>query len=144
MNSDNVQQLAKAQLRTEEGCILKPYKDTMGLLTVGFGWCLDRSPMRLTEAEFRLANDVAQAYADLVGALSWVSNLDDLRASVLVQLCFQLGLHGLLEFHWMLDSIQNHDWKRASDELLSSLYAKQCANRAHRYATMIETGQGVL
>jgi lysozyme len=142
MNADTVRNLAKDQLRKEEGCRLKMYKDTKGLSTVGIGWCLDRSPMRLTEAEFRLTNDVGEAFYELLQALPWIGSLDDMRASVLVQLCFQLGLHGLLEFGNMLRACQAGNWPGAANQLLDSKYAREdCPARAARYAAALELGK---
>jgi lysozyme len=142
MNADTVRNLAKDQLRKEEGCRLKMYRDTTGLLTIGIGWCLDRSPMRLTEAELRLSNDVADAFDELLQALPWIGSLDDMRASVLVQLCFQLGLHGLLEFGNMLKACQAGNWPVAANQLLDSKYAREdCPARAARYAAALELGK---
>jgi lysozyme len=142
MDPDKVTTLTKDQLRREEQFRAKMYLDSEGFHTIGYGWCLDKTQIRQTEAEQRLSNDVAQAYADLMSACSWAHGLDDVRAAVLVQLCFQLGLHGLLEFHNMLVACQAGNWPVAANQLLDSTYGReQCPARAARYARMLETGQ---
>ena len=142
MDPANVTTLTKNQLRREEQFRAKMYKDSEGFNTIGYGWCLDKTQIRQTEAELRLSNDVAEAYAELMSACSWAHGLDDVRTSVLVQLCFQLGIHGLLEFHNMLMACQAGNWPVAANQLLDSKYGReQCPARAARYAAALESGK---
>ena len=40
--------------------------------------------------------------------------------SVLVDMSYNLGVHGLMQFHRMLDAMQNGDYDTAADEIDSS------------------------
>jgi lysozyme len=143
MNVEAVKTLSKLQLRQEEKYVPKMYKDSRGHWTIGYGWNLETNQIRMTEAEMHLAGDVDDAYAQLMSACGWAHGLDDVRCAVLVQLCFQLGLEGLLEFHNMLKACQAGNWPVAANQLLDSKYGREdCPARAQRYAAMLESGKG--
>jgi lysozyme len=48
------------QLRRDEGCVLKPYRDQVGKLTIGVGRNLDDVGISSDEAEYLLANDIVK------------------------------------------------------------------------------------
>src|SRR3990167_9799347 len=100
----------KSMLMRDEGLRLKPYTDTTGHLTVGFGRNLTTVGISLAEAEYLLDHDIARACADLQAALPWTVNLDDMRRAALTNMVFNLGLSGLVGFHKMLAAMQHSDW----------------------------------
>src|SRR5690606_41062667 len=51
----------KSQLERHEGLRLKPYRDTVGELTVGYGRNLDDVGIRPEEAALMLDNDITEA-----------------------------------------------------------------------------------
>lgn len=118
-----------------------PYTDTMGVLTIGYGRAIGRIGIAEDEAEMLLEHDVQRAISDLDFACSWWMNLDDARQAALAELCFQLGLDGLLGFRRMLDAIRAGDYATAGAELLASKYAAQVPGRAHRIAKVLATGK---
>lgn len=131
----------RAQLKTDEGFRGKPYQDSLGNLTIGYGWCLVKAPMRESEASIRLDNDIHEALEQLEG-LPWFPTLDPVRQSVLVNLAFNMGFHGLLEFRRMLAAIREGRWSDARAELLNSVWADQVQeSRSARLAGMLMTGE---
>lgn len=129
------------QLLRDEGIRLKPYKDTVGKLTIGIGRNLDDKGISEDEANYMLANDVKEVEDGLRAALPWFSGLDDARQGVLINMGFNLGVQGLLGFHNTLTYIQQGNWSFAAVEMLDSKWAKQVGARAQRLAEQLESGE---
>ena len=87
----------------------------------------------------RLANDEAKAELDVLAHLPWVANLDPARQSVLVEMAFNMGIAGLLEFRNTLDAINEGRWQDASNGLLTSLAAHQEPARVARWAAKLRS-----
>ena len=127
-------------LKRDEGLRLKPYTDSVGKLTIGYGHNLDDNGITEAEADRMLANDAACADLDVSKALPWVQQLDHVRRGVMVELAFNMGIDGLLEFRNTLAAIQRSDWETASNGLLTSLAAHQEPARVARWAAKLRTG----
>lgn len=130
-----------AELRRDEGVRLKPYRDTVGKLTIGVGRNLDDVGISEDEANAMLQNDISGACGDLDDALPWWETLDPVRQRVLVNMCFNMGIETLLGFHATLGAIQRGDWQAAHDGMLASHWADQVGARAQRLANMMLTGE---
>jgi lysozyme len=128
------------QLRLHEGERLRPYRCTAGKLTIGVGRNLEDRGITQQESAMLLANDIAEVDAGLVRSLPWVARLDDVRRRVLIDMAFNLGLDGLLQFKNTLAAIQAGDYNRAATMMLDSRWASQVGGRATRLARMMETG----
>jgi len=117
------------------------YIDSLGHPTIGWGRKISE-PSGLTddEAEFLLGNDIARIVAELDRRLPWWRDESELRQRALVNMAFQLGVSGLLGFKKMLMAMQAGMYKKAAQEALDSLWAKQTPTRAERIAKMIEQG----
>lgn len=129
------------QLLVDEGLRLKPYKDTVGKLTIGIGRNLDDVGITKDEAIILLRNDIARTTKDVIANIPWWSSLDEVRRDVIINMAFNLGIEGLLKFKRTLLSIQNGKYEQASKEMLESKWAKQVGNRARRLAEMMRTGE---
>jgi lysozyme len=128
------------QLLRDEGIRLKPYKDSVGKLTIGIGRNLDDVGISKEEAEHLLANDVRSASASLLQAFPWMAGLDEVRFCALVNMAFNLGIGGLAEFRKFLAALQAGDYETAKQEMLHSHWAEQVGPRAARLAIQIESG----
>ena len=67
--------------------------------------------------------------------------LDEVRKSVLLNMCFNLGIGGLLGFNNTLSFIVAGDWERAANGMLASKWAKQVGMRAIELSEMMRKGQ---
>lgn len=123
----------KQQLMHDEGLRLHPYRDTVGKLTIGFGRNLDDVGITREEAETMLDNDIEQVRSEL-SHFDWFEQLDAKRRDVIMNMCFNLGLPTLLKFENMIAALSAHQYQRAADEMLDSLWAKQVGQRANRLA----------
>lgn len=129
-------------LARDEGCRLKPYRDTVGKLTVGFGRNLDDNGITEPEAHFMLRTDVLRAVSDLDRFLPWWRKMSEPRQRALANMCFNLGIPRLLTFKKMLAALEAGDHETAAREALDSRWAVQVGDRARRIARMIRTGEG--
>jgi lysozyme len=128
------------QIELHEGLRLKPYRCTAGKLTIGVGRNLEDRGITLSEARMLLANDLADVRNGLLNALPWVAQLDDVRQRVLIDMAFNLGLQGLLEFKRTLAAVQAGQYQQAATMMLQSRWAKQVGQRAERLSRMMVTG----
>jgi lysozyme len=128
------------QLTRDEGVRLKPYRDSVGKLTIGIGRNLDDKGISLAEAQILLQDDIRDVQADLQRALPWAYQLDDARRSVLENMAFNMGVEKLLGFHDTLSFIQRGMYEQAAHAMMQSLWARQVGLRAVRLAEQMRTG----
>lgn len=118
-----------ANLRGAEGLRLKPYRDTKGKTTIGYGRNLDDHGISKQEAELMLGNDLSAACADLD------RNVPEWRAwplpagNAIAEMAFNLGWPRLSGFTQMLTACRDQDWKQAAAEALDSLWADETDGR---------------
>lgn len=128
--------LVSADLKRDEGLRLKPYRDSVGKLTIGYGRNLDDMGITEDEAEALLDRDIERAAADLDRALPWWSALPEPRRRGLLNMAFNLGMPRLRGFKKMLAALQAGDGRRAAKEALDSKWARQVGARAERIAAL--------
>jgi lysozyme len=132
----------KAQLVRHEGLRLKPYRCTAGKLTIGIGRNLDDRGISQKEAYAMLERDILDFEQQLLNEIPEVYNkLDEVRQSVLLNMCFNLGIKGLLEFKNTLAFIDAGDWERAANGMLASKWAKQVGRRAIELSELMRKGK---
>lgn len=135
------------QLRRDEGVRLKVYTDTVGKLTIGVGRNLTDKGISEQEAEAMLTADVMEVREALSknGYQYFLGDSDDdpevVRYDVLVNMAFNMGIHGLLQFRIMLRAYRDGDWETAAAEMLRSKWATQVGDRAHRLSEQMRTGE---
>ena len=128
------------QLRRDEGTRLKPYRDSVGKLTIGTGRNLDDVGVSQDESDLMLANDIKHATIALEANFPWAMDLDEVRKGALLNMTFNMGVRGLAQFHNFLAKMQAKDFSGAATDMLESLWAKQVGARAQRLSIQIESG----
>lgn len=133
------------QLIGDEGRRKCVYKDHLGFATIGIGRLVDdRKPgagLRDSEMEFMLRNDIDDRVEELTRRLPWFQNLDDARRGALLNMSFQLGVDGLMEFKRTLALVESGKYEDAARNMLVSLWAQQTSERAKRMAEQMKTGK---
>lgn len=129
------------QLRLHEGERLRPYRCSAGKLTIGVGRNLEDRGITREESAMLLANDIAAVDAELVRRLPWVTQLDPVRRRVLIDMAFNLGMGGLMEFRRTLAAVAEGRYQHAAGMMLESRWASQVGERAQRLARMMLTGK---
>lgn len=127
-------------LVVDEGLRLKPYRDTVGKLTIGIGRNLDDRGISEATAFQMLDEDIDLHAKELETAYPWVLDLDPVRYRVLVNMAFNMGIRTLSQFKNTLGLIRRGEYGEAADAMLQSLWAKQVGRRARRLAMEMRTG----
>lgn len=120
----------------DEGIRLKPYRDSVGKLTIGIGRNLDDVGITLHEARHLCDGDISRVFMELDNRLPWWRSLNEKKQRGLANMAFNLGLPRLLRFEKMLNALELGDGPTAADEALDSKWAKQVGDRAERIAKL--------
>lgn len=128
------------ELTRDEGLRLKPYRDSVGKLTIGIGRNLDDVGISEEEAEHLLLNDIQEVVLDLDRALPWWRTLDEVRQRVLANMAFNLGIVKLMKFPNTLRFIKDAQYEAAAEAMAASLWHRQVGPRAVRLEQMMRTG----
>jgi lysozyme len=123
-----------------EGLKLKPYRDSVGKLTIGVGRNLDDCGITENEAYYLLENDIEKFIGELL-KFDWFKELDEVREGIILNMTFNLGIAKLLQFKNMIEALKVKDYKKASNEMLNSKWATQVKNRAFELAQMMLIGE---
>lgn len=140
MTQEGKQRL-KALLSVHESYRQFPYSDTTGHLTVGIGRNLSDRGISVTEASYLLDDDIIYFYGKLSHLLNFFNRLNENRQIALVDMAFNLGIQGILNFREMMLALESGDYERAADEMLKSRWADQTGERATCLANIMRTGE---
>lgn len=130
----------RIQLRIDESVKKKPYRDTVGKLTIGVGRNLDDVGLRDNEIALMLENDIDETCAALDRALPWWRDMSDARQQVICNMCFNMGIMKLLGFKNTLAAMQRGDYAAAADGMKQSAWHGQVGARADRLIEMMRVG----
>jgi lysozyme len=137
----NAERIAIAQLKVDEGFRRFMYLCPAGYPTIGFGTRIDQGGEGVSEsAAGQMLQEAVISRAIELLRLPWYRELDDARKAVVLNMSYQLGLHGVLKFKRMIAALEGKDFGRAADEMLESSWATQTPTRAKRLAGFMRTG----
>lgn len=130
----------KEQWKRHEGFRATPYKDTKGVVTVGYGhnlniWPLPSNLYPLSEeaasAIFEEDRKLTEVFIDgVVPGLLDIKVAEPVRYFALMNVGMNIGANKLAKFHKMLDAVAVKDWETAAKELLDSKYARDVGDYA--------------
>lgn len=129
-----------AQLIIDEGKRNKPYRDTVGKLTIGVGRNLDDRGLSDDEIAYLLSNDLKIVERELDVHLTWWRGMCDARQNVLASMAFNMGINTLKTFKNTLQAMRDGRYADAADGMLASKWAKQVGQRAVRLSKMMREG----
>lgn len=133
----------KEELISDEGCVLKVYKDHLGYETVGVGHLILETdeeygqgvgyPITQTRADELLFYDLNTVLDECETHFhqNWSIWPEEVKL-IIANMAFNLGITKLKKFQLMLSAINAEDYITASEEGLNSKWAKQVYNRAKR------------
>ena len=125
-----------SQLKRHEGWRERPYLDTEGIGTFGYGFTY----LTKEEGEIILRNRIQAAIEDLTRAYPWAGGLDAGRFNVLVNMTYNMGIKRLGTFVNTLQAIKDGRFNLAADNMLNSKWAGQVHDRAIELAEQMRTG----
>ena len=149
------------QLAHHEGVVLKVYKDSLGIDTIGIGRNLAHRGIEVAELAYMqksmsdifengiteedayfLANrDIEIVEIELLSSRAVVRELDAIRQRVLVDMAFNMGIPRLNKFSRMWGAIDKQDYESAAGEMQDSRWATQVKSRADTLAYAMEYGE---
>jgi lysozyme len=125
-------------LTRDEGKKPKPYRDTVGKVTIGVGRNLTDVGLSPDEIALLLENDIARAFA-LASSFPWFAELDEVRQRVICNLAFNLG-GKLRGFHHTTAAMARGDYAAAAGHLQNSKWYRQVGQRGPRLVAMLRDG----
>lgn len=131
-------------IELHEGRVPHAYQDSLGYWTIGVGHLIDkRKGGKLPDSiiDILLEHDIHEHRKEMLAALPWANQLDEVRQAVLTDMAFNLGVNGLLGFKNTLESVRLGLYHKAAGQMLQSKWATQVGQRANRLAVMMETGK---
>ena len=142
-------------IQLNEGYCSTIYECPAGKNTFGYGTSLNEERKKEVEAcrqadiealaTSYFQDDVTSILVKL-RAFNWFTELSELRRVVIVDLAYQMGIHGLLGFSKMIAALDKQNFGYAHDELLDSLYHAQLIKYAYKdeYPGICEMHKGAL
>ena len=123
------------RLKTEEGFRAKPYRDTRGFLTVGYGTNLDAGILHTT-GECMARSELETKLARLRKLWPPFDTMPAYTQIALLDMAYQEGVHGVLGFHDMLAALIAGDCHAAQSAALDSVWARETQKRAEGVASL--------
>ena len=139
MNGAAIDGALLADLKRDEGFRARPYRDSEGLLTIGYGTLIEAG-ISAAEAETLLASRLSDILAELDRRWPLAREVPAPVARGLCNMAYNLGVPRLLGFERMWAALAAGDYERAADEALDSKWARQVGARAARVAALIREG----
>ncbi len=131
---------AQDRTKRHEGCRPKPYRDSEGILTVGYGRNLEAVAFTTGEINLMFQNDWAWAKQNAETFIVY-EHLNEARRGVLIEMVFQLGARGVKKFKRFLAFASLGDYEQAHDEMLDSKWHKQTPSRCEELANIFLRGE---
>lgn len=130
-------------LKKHENLRLKMYLDSLGIPTIGYGFNLRDNPITQKIAQ-ELLDLILTPIISQLSAYPWFTQLNENRQAAIADMAYNMGISNLLQFHRMLQALQERNYQEAASQMLNSLWAKQVGIRAPEDAEIIRTGKSVL
>lgn len=135
----------ESMLIRHEGERLKPYRDSVGKLTIGVGINITDGISK-EESTWLMRHRLSKTAKELKRKFPVVQQMDTVRYYVLLDMAYNMGVPTLSRFVKMWDAIdqavnERGGFMRASAEMLDSKWSRQVGPRAKELAYMMVSGQ---
>ncbi len=125
----------KKRIKLNEGFSLKPYKDQLGYLTIGYGHLilsneknLFKKKLQKKDFEKIFEKDFNKALNNFNKTLKPITS-NKAEAELLIEIVFQLGINGCLKFKNLLKNMRKGNKHLVCFEMMDSLWYKQTPYR---------------
>lgn len=124
------------QIRKDEGFRSKPYRDSRGVWTIGYGTNIGEG-ITVKEAEWLLKERIDQVQGDIARRWAPLERLPLPVQEALVGMGYQLGVDGMLRFRKMLAALAESppDYDVAILEARDSAWQRETPHRVQRLVT---------
>lgn len=139
-------------VQLHEGFRHHAYKDRNGY-SIGFGYSLTQNPLNLSHSQIKsLYKGISKGQAinlvrrscvnldtQLAENLDWYNTATLNTKYVLLDMSYNMGVGGVIDFTKTINYLEHHKYKLASVEMLKSKWANQVHGRAKELATLIKS-----
>ena len=126
-------------IKHHEGFVEHVYDDSLGIPTIGYGFAIKDLVLEEDLCDEILLRKLRILGRSVMGKFPFFDSLPSECKSVLMEMCYQLGVTGVSKFKKALKAMENGDWEKAADEMLDSKWAKQTPNRAKEMSDIIRS-----
>jgi len=118
------------QLIQHEGLRLHPYKDSLGILTIGVGRNLEDKGITKEEAMVLLDGDINEAVTDCVAIFPNWYNLSQQQRYAIIDMRFNLGPSRFRGFKKFIHAVKTYNIPEAKRQMKDSKWYTQVGLRA--------------
>jgi len=129
-------------IKKHEGFEPKVYECTEGYNTIGYGFAIKDLVLDKDIADLILMKKLHKLLQRIIVAFPWFKDINNTAKSVIVNMCYQLGLSGFSKFKKTIYLLETEQYEEASVEMLDSLWAKQTPNRAKELSETLRSIDG--
>tara|TARA_R110001583_G_scaffold143985_1_gene296047 strand:+ start:66 stop:509 length:444 start_codon:yes stop_codon:yes gene_type:complete len=126
-------------IKHHEGFVEHVYDDSLGIPTIGYGFAIKDLVLEEDLCDEILLRKLRILGRSVMGKFPFFDSLPSECKSVLMEMCYQLGVTGVSKFKKALKAMEDGDWEKAADEMLDSKWAKQTPNRAKEMSNIIRS-----
>jgi len=128
-------------LKLHEGYRQYPYKDSLGIVTIGYGRNLESRGLSEPEASLILEMDIKEAEEYLHNEYDYYWTLSGERKAVLLDMMVNMGPTRLRGFKRMHKALEVRLYDEAAAEMLDSKWSKQVGVRSHTLSEIMRTNK---
>ena len=126
-------------IKHHEGFVEHVYDDSLGIPTIGYGFAIKDLVLEEDLCDEILLRKIRILGRSVMGKFPFFDSLPSDCKTVLMEMCYQLGVTGVSKFKKALKAMEDGDWEKAADEMLDSKWAKQTPNRAKEMSDIIRS-----
>jgi|TARA_R100001463_G_scaffold115866_1_gene171101 lysozyme len=126
-------------IKHHEGFVEHVYDDSLGIPTIGYGFAIKDLVLQEDLCDEILLRKLRILGRSVMSKFPFFDSLPSDCKTVLMEMCYQLGVTGVSKFKKALKAMEDGDWEKAADEMLDSKWAKQTPNRAKEMSDIIRS-----
>ena len=126
-------------IKHHEGFVEHVYQDSLGIDTIGYGFAIKDLVLEEDLCDEILLRKIRILGRSVMGKFPFFDSLPSDCKTVLMEMCYQLGVTGVSKFKKALKAMEDGDWEKAADEMLDSKWAKQTPNRAKEMSNIVRS-----
>ena len=127
------------KIKHHEGFVEHVYDDSLGIPTIGYGFAIKDLVLEEDLCDEILLRKLRILGRSVMSKFPFFDSLPSDCKTVLMEMCYQLGVTGVSKFKKALKAMEDGDWEKAADEMLDSKWAKQTPNRAKEMSDIIRS-----
>jgi len=136
-------QTIKERIKKHEGFKDMIYEDHLGFKTIGYGHKVVEDGIlpgiQYSKEELEKIFDKDFDYAVQSANEILDPDIHSVARGVVIEMIFQLGKAGVLKFKNFLAALKFHQYSKAADEMLDSLWFKQTPKRCQELSTVMRS-----